>query len=91
MAYATVIEFDVDLDTHLKIMEAAGDAPVKGLVVHTAGPCEGGINCIDVWESRDDADHYFGEVLMPALASLGIEGGPPVKFDEYDLPVLLRG
>lgn len=91
MAYGTIVEFDVDLETHRAIIEAAGDEPVKGLIVHAAAPSGAGVRCIDIWESKADCDRFFAERLMPALASLDIAGGPPVSFEELDLPVLLRG
>ncbi len=91
MGYATVMEFDADLDTHRRIIEATGDAPVEGLIVHAAGPCEAGVRSIDVWESKEHSDRFFGERLMPAMAGLDIAGGPPVSFEELDVPVILRG
>lgn len=90
MAYGTIMEFDAELDTHRKIMEAVGDEPIKGMVVHAAGPSEIGVRSIDVWESKEDSDRFFAERLMPAVASLGIAGGPPVRFEELDLPIVLR-
>lgn len=90
MAYATVTEFDVDLETHERIIAAAGDEPVNGLVVHAAGPSAGGVLCVDVWEAKKDADRFFTERLMPAMASLELAGGPPLRFEELDAPVVLR-
>ncbi len=91
MGYATVMEFDVDLDVHRKILEAVGDDPIPGLIVHAAGACDAGVRSIDVWESKDDSDRFFGERLMPAMQQLGIAGGPPIRFEELDTPVLQRG
>ncbi len=91
MAYGTLMEFDVDLDTHRKIMEACGDEPVAGLIVHAAGATDAGIRSIDVWESKEQSDQFFAERLMPAMASLDMPGGPPLSFEELDLPVVLRG
>ena len=68
MAYATIMEFDVDLDTHRKIIEAVGDDPIPGLIVHAAGPCDAGIRSIDVWETKEQSDQFFAERLMPAMA-----------------------
>ena len=90
MAYATVMEFDVDLDTHRKIIETVGDEHPKGLIVHAAGTSAGGIHSVDVWESKDDADRYFAERIMPAMERMGLTGGPPLRFEEYDLPVVIR-
>lgn len=86
MAYATVMEFDVDLDTHIKIGDALGDEPVKGLLLHAAGPSERGVYSLDVWESREDADQFFSDRMMPALEQVGIEGGPPLSHQEWALP-----
>jgi hypothetical protein len=91
MAYGTIMEFDVDLDTHRTIMEKVGDGPFDGLVLHVAGPSTHGIHSIDVWDSKEQADRFFAERIMPAMAALGIPGGPPLSFVEYDLPVVLRG
>ena len=91
MAYATVMEFDVDLETHKRIVEAAGDEPVKGLIVHAAGSSEGGILSIDVWETKEDSERFFTERLTPAMESLELGSGPPLRFEELDAPVLLRG
>ncbi len=90
MAYAVLMEFDADLDTHKKIAGAVGDEPVKGQIVHAAGPSPNGIYSLDVWESKEDADRFFAERLMPAVASLGIAGGPPLSVQEFDLPFVLR-
>ncbi|MGA9102134.1 hypothetical protein [Aeromicrobium sp.] len=86
MVYATLIEFDVDLDTHLEIGEAVGDAPVKGLIFHGGGPSERGVYSLDVWESKEDSERFYVERTMPALKQLGIEGGPPLSYQEFELP-----
>ena len=91
MVYATLTEFDVDLDTHIKMGDAAGDAPVKGLILHAGGPSERGVHSLDVWESKEDAQRFFTERMMPALHQLGDEGGPPLSFQEFDLPYIVRG
>ena len=91
MAYAVLMEFKVDLDTHIKIGEAVADAPVKGLIVHAAGPSERGVHSLDVWHSKEDSERFFTERMLPALQQLGIQGGAPLSFEEFELPHLLRG
>lgn len=91
MGYATVMEFDVDLETHRAIVEAAGTEAIDGLIVHAAGPGPAGVRSIDVWESKAAADTFFAERLMPAMQRLGMEGGPPLAFEELDVPVIIRG
>jgi hypothetical protein len=40
------------------------------------------VRSIDVWETKEDSDRFFAERLMPAMASFGIAGGPPLRFEE---------
>ena len=91
MAFAILIEFDVDLDTHIKIGEAVGDDPIKGLIVHGGGPSERGVYSLDVWETKEDSERFFAERMMPALKQLGIGGGPPLSYQEFELPYLVHG
>jgi hypothetical protein len=90
MAYAVLMEFDVDLDTHIKIGEAVGDAPIKGLILHAGGPSDRGVHSLDVWETKQDSESFFAERMMPALQQLGIDGGPPLSHQAFELPYLLR-
>ncbi len=91
MAYATLMEFDVDLETHIKIGEAVGGEPIKGLIVHAAGPSANGVQSLDVWETKDDSDRFFAERMMPAMQKLNLGGGPPLGVQEFELPVVIRG
>ena len=88
MAFAVLMEFDGDLDTHIKIGEAVGDAPVKGLIVHGGGPSERGVYSLDVWETKEDSERFFAERMVPALQQLGLQGGPPLSYQEFELPYL---
>lgn len=91
MAIAILMEFDGDLETHLKISAALGDAPVEGLVVHGGGPSQRGVYSLDVWETKEDSERFFAERMIPALQQLGFEGKPPLSYQEFELPYLLRG
>jgi hypothetical protein len=91
MAYATLMEFDVDLDTHIKLTEVVGDEPVKGLILHAGGPSQNGVHSLDVWETKEDSQRFFDDRMVPALQQLGIEGGPPLSLEEFDLPFVIRG
>lgn len=91
MAYATLMEFDVDLETHIKLGEAVGEEPAKGLIVHAAGTSANGVLSLDVWETKDDSDNFFADRMLPALQRLNIAGGPPLSVQEFELPFVLRG
>jgi hypothetical protein len=43
-----------------------------GQVYHAAGPTEGGILVVAVWDSKESADRFVSEVLLP---SMPVEGG----------------
>lgn len=58
-------------------LESPADWPVPGLLVHAAGMGENGLRVVDVWES-EEAFERFGEVLMPILAEIGVQGRPDV-------------
>ena len=91
MAYALIMEFDVNLDTHIRIGEAVGDEPIEGLIVHAGGASDRGVYSLDVWESKDAADRFLSERLMPAMQALGLAGGPPLSVEDHELPYVVRG
>jgi hypothetical protein len=91
MAYALIMEFDVDLDTHIGIGEAVGDEPIPGLIVHAGGPSDRGVYSLDVWESKDAADRFVSARLMPAMQAMGLADGPPLSVVDYELPYVVRG
>ena len=91
MAYATLTEYDVDLDTHIAMGKAVGDAPVQGLILHMAGSSERGVHSLDVWESREDSERFWTDLMVPALQQMGIKGGPPLSYQEFEMPYVLRG
>jgi hypothetical protein len=67
------------------IMEVDTDPPA-GMLVHAAGPVEGGWGIIDFWESRADFDSFVQERLMPRLHSLGDRGFPsPPDVKEFEV------
>jgi len=91
MAYALIMEFDVDLDTHIRIGEAVGDEPIQGLIVHAGGASDRGVYSLDVWESKNAADQFLSERLMPAMQAIGVADGPPLSIKHYELPYVVRG
>ncbi|MCG6496056.1 hypothetical protein [Kitasatospora sp. A2-31] len=66
-------------------LNSPSDWPVRGLVLHTAGPTPGGgWHVTDVWESRETFDH-FAAVLMPIFQEVGIPTTPPMICEAYDV------
>lgn len=45
--------------------------PPEGLILHSAGPIDGGWGVIDFWESREAFDRFLESRLGPATQELG--------------------
>jgi hypothetical protein len=88
MPYTSIMEWESDWDTHKRIDAAIGDAPAEGLLMHASGPCEIGTRVVDIWESKRHQTRFFNERIVPALASLGIEPGPPASVTEFDVEIV---
>jgi hypothetical protein len=58
--------------------------PPDGLLFHASGPVDGGWGVLDFWESRAHFDTFAAERIGPAMATLGVPGGPP---DIHEFPV----
>jgi len=72
-------------DAAHEVMKIESDPPV-GMIVHSAGPVDGGWGVIDFWESREAFDKFVQERLMPRLHGLGDQGFPSPP-DVKDFPV----
>jgi hypothetical protein len=55
------------------------DEPPPGLLFHSASESHDGVIVVDLWESREAADDFAANRLMPAMASSGVmdQGQPP--------------
>lgn len=50
--------------------------PPEGLVLHSAGPIEGGWGIIDFWDSREAFDTFASDHLGPGIRELGDRAMP---------------
>ena len=48
-----------------------------GQLYHAAGPTDGGILILAVWDSKESADRFVSETLMPAMPVDGGVAGEP--------------
>jgi hypothetical protein len=62
---------------HAQIASVAGDTP--GLLVHIAGPMEGGWYVTEVWASKADFDRFMEKVL----STMSGPGAPPMNILEF--------
>lgn len=72
-------------DAAHEAMEIVTDPPA-GMIVHSAGPVDGGWGVIDFWESREAFDTFVRDRLMPRLQALGDKGFPSPP-DVKEFPV----
>jgi hypothetical protein len=55
----------------IEVVHPPGGLP-EGQLYHAAGPSEGGVLIVVVWDSKESADRFVNETLMPAMP---VEGG----------------
>jgi hypothetical protein len=68
--------------TTLAAVHPAGGLP-EGQLYHAAGPTAGGILIAAVWDSKESADRFVNEVLMPAMpVEGGVSGHPEERVAE---------
>ncbi|MGZ4268434.1 MAG: hypothetical protein ACXVFN_05430 [Solirubrobacteraceae bacterium] len=48
----------------------------EGQRYHAAGPTEGGMLVVAVWDSKEDADRFVAETLLPKMPADGFTGHP---------------
>jgi hypothetical protein len=56
-------------------LESPADWPTEGLLAHIPGQGTHRFRVVDVWESEEAAQR-FGEILMPILRDIGVQGEP---------------
>ena len=91
MAYARYVEFEASDDrstpTYDGVQAKIGADRPPSLIFHSAGFDDGGVFRIyEVWESKDDAERFFDERIMPAVQEAS-EGEPqlPKVQELYEL------
>ncbi len=75
MAIALIMEFHggtiEQYDAAIEALQLNGRVP-QGGIFHVAGPMDGGIRIVDVWESQDLVDTFMRERMGPVTERLGI-------------------
>jgi hypothetical protein len=66
-------------DQALEKVDWDHDVP-NGAKLHVSGFADDGLHVTDVWESEQAFNTFFEQRLRPAIAEIGIEGQPDVKF-----------
>jgi hypothetical protein len=97
MAVAFIQEFAIVNDDHSTtnydaIAERLGTDPPDGAIVHTAGfDDEAGVfRIFDVWESKEQAERFVNERVMPLVAELAPDAAQPTRHGYYELHDLVK-
>ena len=99
MPYARFNEFEPSEDRSTPTydgvqaeLDVAGDPP-DGLIFHSAGFGENGaFRIYEVWESREQAEAFFNDRIMPAVQKVTDgDPNPPAVQELYELHNLVRG
>ena len=92
MTYGFTQDVPIDAGFYARIVEALGEEPPPGLIVHLAVERpEGGLRYYDVWESEADWDRFGEERLHPVVHGLLGEmfgGDLPEEPTRVPLPVV---
>jgi hypothetical protein len=82
--YAWTQDLPIDADAYADIAGRIGDQTMPGLVVHIAiEKADGKMHYVDVWESQEQHDAAFEQVVHPAVhpvlaeRDIRVQGEPP--------------
>lgn len=73
MPYAVIASLSAPVEMYDVLhaeMKKVNVADIRGLLVHIARSTPDGFQLIEVWESKEDYDHYNRELVWPLSARL---------------------
>jgi hypothetical protein len=89
MVYAYTQDVPIDADVYARIVEAIGDEPMDGLLVHLCvRRPDGGLRYIDVWETEQQCARAFEQRIHPAVDATFGGARPPVEPTTVPLEVI---
>jgi hypothetical protein len=86
-AVAVQLDFrDTTLEQYDQCIERMGLLPggpaVRENLFHWVTETDGGVRCIDVWESRAAFEAFMDARMLPVLPELGVLDPPKIQFFE---------
>ena len=97
MAVAFIQEFAIVDNDHSTtnydaIAQRIGNDAPEGAIVHTAGfDDEAGVfRIFDVWESKDQAERFVNETVMPLVGELAPDAAQPTRHGYYELHDVIK-
>ena len=90
MTVVRIQQLSVPYEMYEEVQEKVGTDtnPPAGLIVHTIGEVNGGLQIVDVWESEQAAQKFGEERLRPAVmevaAAHGVDASTPPTTTSYE-------
>jgi quinol monooxygenase YgiN len=97
MSYGIIVRVQAPVEAyetaHKAVLEELAGRGAEGMLCHIGRAVDGGFEVIEVWESKEAADKFNDEVVIPAMVRTGVAmpGDPPELTEFQPLDVLLGG
>jgi hypothetical protein len=94
MTYAFTIRAPLPIEvydaSHAEIMRSAGEGGADGLILHMARVLPDGFEVLEIWQSREHAERFNREVVVPALERVGVPAdAPEPELTEFEPRVVM--
>ena len=96
MTVVRIQQLSVPYEMYERVQEKVGVQadPPAGLIVHTIGEANGGLQIVDVWESEEAAQKFGEERLRPAVmevaAAHGVDASSPPPTTSYEARNMIK-
>jgi hypothetical protein len=97
MSYGMIVRVQAPAETyktaHGAVLELLGGERAEGMLCHIGREIDGGFEVIEVWESKEAADRFNDEFVIPAMVRAGVAmPDPPPALTEFEpLDVMIDG
>ena len=92
MAYAQYQTVEqMSWENYQAVSEKLGDQAPDGLILHAAGPRGDGFVSVNVWESKEQADKFRENTLLPAIEAVtGYRPQGPSDGEEFEVQHIIK-
>jgi hypothetical protein len=71
MRYALIVDHaEATMADYQKVLAEIGSDRPAGRLAHAVGSTDDGLRFIDIWESREDAQRFQRDLLLPAFVKV---------------------
>jgi hypothetical protein len=89
MTYGMIVRVQAPVEAyesaHGEVLAALDGAKAAGLLCHIGRQVDGGFEVIEAWSSKEAADKFNAEVVVPAMVRAGVAmPDPPPELTEFE-------